>query len=73
MDTVKFVYFWSNYSDRNNHIKRILVVVKSIDHFFCNFGEILESDELHLFLFYDGTRIDDNEYLIVTNIISNLY
>ena len=26
-------------------------------------SEILEADRLHLFLFSDGTRIDDNEYL----------
>ena len=30
---------------------------------FCIASEILESDELHLFLLTDDTRINDNEYL----------
>ena len=30
-----FMYFWLNYYDGNNHIKRIRMVVKNIDHLFC--------------------------------------
>ena len=56
------MYFWLNYCD-GNHIERILIAVKNIDHFFCMTSEIIESDKLHLFLLSDGTRIDDKEYL----------
>ena len=41
-----FMYFWLKYCDKN-HIERIPVAVKDIDHL----------------LLLDGTRIDDNEYL----------
>ena len=34
-----------------------------IGHLFNLASEIIEADRLHLFLFSDGTRIDDNEYL----------
>ena len=57
-----FKYFWLNYCD-GNHIERIPIAVKNIDHFFCMASEIIESDKLHLFLLSDGIRIDDNEYL----------
>ena len=57
------MYFWLNYSDENHHIERIPVAVKDIDHLFNMASEIIEADNLHLFLLSDGTRIDDNEYL----------
>ena len=56
------MYFWLNYCDKN-HIERISIAVKNIDHLFNMVREIIEADTLHLFLFSDGTRIDDNEYL----------
>ena len=56
------MYFWLNYSDKN-HIERIPVAVKNIDHLFRMASEIIEVDNLHLFLLSDGTRIDVNEYL----------
>ena len=59
---VAFMHFWLNYCDEN-HIKRIPVAVKDIDHLFNMASEIIEADRLHLFLLSDGTRIDDNEYL----------
>ena len=69
---VTFMYFWLNYCDEN-HIERIPVAVKDIDHLFNLAGkiikavrmasEIIEADRLHLFLLSDGTRIDNNEYL----------
>ena len=59
---VTFMYFWLNYCDEN-HIERIPVAVKNIDHLFNLASEIIEADRLHLFLLSDGTRIDDNEYL----------
>ena len=59
---VTFMYFWLNYCDKN-HIERISIAVKNIDHLFNMVREIIEADTLHLFLFSDGTRIDDNEYL----------
>ena len=57
-----FMYFWLNYRDKN-HIERIPVAVKNIDHFFNKASEIIEADRLHLLLLSDGTRTDDNEYL----------
>ena len=59
---VTFMYFWLNYCDEN-HIERIPVGVKDIDHLFNIAGEIIEADRLHLFLLFDSTRIDNNEYL----------
>ena len=59
---VSFMYFWLNYCDKN-HIERIPIGVKDIDHLFCQASEIIGADMLHLFLFSDGTWIDDNEYL----------
>ena len=56
------MYFWLNYCDKN-HIEKISVTVKNIDHLFNLASEIIEADRLHLFLFSDGTQIDDNEYL----------
>ena len=56
------MYFWLNYCDEN-YIERIPVGVKDIDHLFNLAGEIIQADRLHLFLLFDGTRIDDNEYL----------
>ena len=59
---VTFMYFWLNYCDEN-HIERIPIAVKNIDHLFNLASEIIKADRLHLFLLSDGTRIDDNEYL----------
>ena len=56
------MYFWLNYCDKN-HIERIPIAVKDIDHLFRLASEIIEADRFHLFLLSDGTRIDDNEYL----------
>ena len=50
METLIFMYFWLNYSDEN-HIERIPVAVKNIDHLFNLASEIIEADKLHLFLF----------------------
>ena len=40
------MYFWLNFSDRDNHVQRIPVAVKNIDLLF----KSLESDKLRLFL-----------------------
>ena len=61
-EPVTFMYFWLNYCDKN-HIKRIPVSVKNMDHLFRMACEIIEFDIFNLFLLSDGTRIDDNEYL----------
>ena len=45
---VTFMYFWLNYCDEN-HIERILVAVKNIDHLFNLASEISETDRLHFF------------------------
>ena len=59
---VAFMYFWLNYCDEN-HIERIPVAVKNIDHFLSLANEIIEADGLHLFLLSDSTQIDESEYL----------
>ena len=56
------MYFWLNYCDEN-HIERIPVALKNMDHLFNLASQLIEADRLHLFLFSDGTWIDDNEYL----------
>ena len=61
-NTVTFIYFWLNYCDEN-HIGRILVAAKNIDHLFNLASEIIKADRLYLFLLSDGTRTDDNKYL----------
>lgn len=49
------MYMWLNYSDKNNHFKRLPVAVKNISHLCCMPGEKLESDNLHLLLLSDST------------------
>ena len=53
---VTFIYFWLNYCDEN-HIERIPVGVKNIDHLFHMASETIEADKLHLFLLSDGTQL----------------
>ena len=57
------MYFWLNYCDENHRIERISVAVKNIDHVFNLTSEMTGADNLHLILLFDGTRIDNNEYL----------
>ena len=59
---VTFMYFWLNYCDANN-IEKIPAAVKNIDHLFNLASEMIGADNLYLFLLFDGTRIDNNEYL----------
>ena len=56
------MYFWLNYCDEN-HIERIPVAVKNMDHLFNLASQIIKADRFHLFLLTDGTRIDEDEYL----------
>ena len=56
------MYFWLNYCDEN-HVERIPIAVKIINHLFHLASEIMDADTLNLFLFFDGTRIDENEHL----------
>ena len=56
------MYFWLNYCFEN-HIEKIPVAVKGIDNLFNLTSEMIGADNLHLFLLFDGTRIDNNEYL----------
>ena len=58
-----FMYFWLNYSNKNNHVERIPVSVKNNGHHFCMVSKVFQSDEPHLFLLSGGTRVDDSEYL----------
>ena len=57
------ICFWLNYCDEN-HVERIPIAVKNINHLFYLASEIIEVDRLHLFLLSDGTRIDEDEYLM---------
>ena len=57
-----FMYFWLNYCDEN-HVERIPIAVKNINHLFHLASEIIEADRLHLFLLSDGTRTEEDEYL----------
>ena len=57
-----FMYFWLNYCDEN-HIERIPIAVRNIDHLFRLASQIIAADRLHLFSLSDSTRIDSNEYL----------
>ena len=59
---VVFMCFWLNYCNEN-HIERIPVAVKNIDQLFNLTSEMIRADNLYLFLLFDGTRIDNNEYL----------
>ena len=59
---VTFMYFCLNYCDKKQ-IEKIPVAVKNIDHLFNLAREMIGADNLHLFLLFDGTRIDNNEYL----------
>ena len=61
-EPITFMYFWLNYCDKN-HIERIPIAVKNIDHLFNMASEIIEADTPQLFFLSDITRIDDNEYL----------
>ena len=61
---LKFLYFWLNYSDKKNHIERILVAEKYIDHLFRMASEKHESDKLHLYLLLDSIPKDNNKYLV---------
>ena len=63
MKAIKFMYFWLNYSEKKNHLKRILVAVKNIKYVLWMTSELLKSDKLHLCLLSDGTQNDGNEYL----------
>ena len=42
---------------------RISIALKDIDHLFNMASEIIKADSLHLFLLFDGTRIDNKKYL----------
>ena len=57
-----FMHFQLNYCDEN-HVEKIPIAAKNINHLSDLASEIIEADRFHLFLLSDGTRIDDNEYL----------
>ena len=53
-----FIYFWLNYSDKNNRMGKIPIAVKNIDCLFRIVSERIESDKHYLLLLSDGTRIN---------------
>ena len=59
---VVFMYFWLNYCNEN-HVEKIPVAVKNIDHLLNLASEMIGTNNFHLLLLFDGTRIDNNEYL----------
>ena len=56
---ITLMYFWLNYCNENHHVERISVAVKNINHLFNLASETIKADSFYLFLFSDGTRIDD--------------
>ena len=56
------MYFWLNYCDEN-HVERVPIAMKNINHLFHLASEIVEADRLYLFLLSEDTRIDEDEYL----------
>ena len=42
---VTFMYFWLNYCDKN-HIERIPIAVKDIDHLFRLTSQIIKADNI---------------------------
>ena len=56
------MYFWLNSCDENR-VEKIPAAVKNIDHLFNLTSEMMGADNFHLFLLFDGTQIDNNEYL----------
>ena len=73
MKTIKFMYFWLNYCDKNNHLKRILIAVKHTDHLFRMASDLLEYDKLHLLLLLDGTQINNKFYLFLFILFNSLF
>ena len=65
-----FMYFRLNYCDEN-HVEKVPIAVKNINHLFHLAIEIIEAGGLHLLLLSDGTRIDDNEYLESLETVQN--
>ena len=64
------MYFRLNYCDEN-HVEKVPIAVKNINHLFHLAIEIIEAGGLHLLLLSDGTRIDDNEYLESLETVQN--
>ena len=56
------MYFLLNFC-KDNQFDYIAINVSSIEKLFDLASDILDSRDLYLFLFLDGTQIDDNEYL----------
>ena len=56
------MYFLLNYC-KDNQFDYVAINVSSIKKLFDLASDILDSRDLCLFLFVDGTQIDDNEYL----------
>ena len=54
METIKFMYFWLNFSNKNNHLERILWKF---------FVWLVQYLNLISFILSDSTLIDDDEYL----------
>lgn len=66
------MYFWLIFSNKKNHFERIPVSVKNNDHLFCMTSELLEPDELYLFLRSGVTQTDDHECLENLETVSEL-
>ena len=44
METIVFMYFLLNYSDKNNHLETIPIIGQNIENLFCMVSELLGSD-----------------------------
>lgn len=68
------MYFWLNYSEKGKQSPwNNSSCYENIDHLFCMTSEKFESDELLMFLFSDGTQINNNEHLKSLENAAELY
>ena len=65
------MYFWLNYCDEN-HVERIAIAVKNINHLFHLTSEIIETDSLHLFFHMTLNKRNIFSSLILTLHFMNL-
>ena len=56
------MFFWLIYC-KENPVGKIFIRAKNINHLFRIAVELMGTCKLHFFLLFEGTQIDDNEYL----------
>ena len=61
------MYFWLSYWDEN-HVEKIPITVKNLNHLFHLASETIGTDRLHLVLLSDSTRIDEDCLSILSSL-----